>query len=312
VGSGVERNEPAEDAPMPARAIEPNLTLNGRLGRPGEVDRYRLALSKGKGVRIRVTAAELGSGLDSVLTVRDSKGGILAENDDASDVSSGSGVRGSAFAGVFPDPDSQIDLVPECDDWVTVEVRDRFGRGGPEFAYRIEAGEPSADFEVLVLEDRGSDLGSRNAGQGTFPASGAFHLVPGSETVVTFRVVMDGQPGPVAVRALDLPPGVTARPVIVRAHGPGVRRYAGGRVVVPGELLLQAGPDAPLRLGWMRIEATTPEDAKTNGSHGLRREGYAILTLGTPVGPVPGRPVTHRINRFPVKVIRPTTVEISR
>ncbi len=63
-GDGPESFEPAE-------TLEIDRTLNGRIDKPGEIDRYRLRTRKGERVTVGgVVAASLGSWLDSVVAVR--------------------------------------------------------------------------------------------------------------------------------------------------------------------------------------------------------------------------------------------------
>ena len=146
VGEGLEPIENPSETAGTGQALESGATLNARLDRPGEVDRYRLAVSKGKPLRLTIRASSLGSWLDSVLRVRDASGRVLAENDDASGVLR----AGRAAAGMrdAANLDSRLDLVPPTEGSVTVEVFDRFSRGGPEFSYRLIAGPPPLDFEV--------------------------------------------------------------------------------------------------------------------------------------------------------------------
>ncbi len=93
----------AADAPFgpgPPYSILVGEACNGAIGRRGEVDRYRMTVKKGEKFRIRVVAEPMGSWLDSVLTVRDAEGGVLAENDDSSVTNESPNRRGVNFMGV--------------------------------------------------------------------------------------------------------------------------------------------------------------------------------------------------------------------
>jgi hypothetical protein len=280
-GEGPERSEAEADV---SRDLEPGVTLNGRLDRPREVDRYRLKVARGDRVRVAVTAASLGSWLDSVVTVLDPSGKVLAENDDAEPRP-----RRSRAAATLLDPDSRLVLNADKDEEWSIKVADRYGRGGPEFAYRLEAG-PSRPGFVVVLALEGP-RGTRQGG----PASGAFNLEPGGEVVVPFRVAFEGRPGPVLVSAIDLPEGVTAEPATVRPL-PGGNRESD---VTSASLVLRAGATAPPGLSWMRVVAV----AGSGSSVRQTREVFAEVTLDAPDGPIPHRPVVRRLTRFPVQVV---------
>jgi hypothetical protein len=261
VGTGPERVE--------TEGAEPGTTLNGRIDRPGEVDRYRLEVRAGEPVRVAVVAAALGSWLDPVLTVRNDQGVVIAENDDAPSVEGESA-------------DSRLDLPAGTAGKVVVEVTDRFGDGGPGFAYRLVVGPPSADFGVELRPQGGPDAEEVGAGP-----SGAFHLRPGEEIAVPFRVRVEGRTGPITVRAGGLPTGVSAAPVTIRPAALG------------GSLRLRAAPDARRGRGEMQVVAT----ATTPDGLSLRRLAFASLALDAVRFAMPSRPVTVRITRFPVSVV---------
>ena len=96
--------------------------------------------------------ATLGSWLDSVLTLRDSKGNVVAESDDPG--LDPNAMNNNPFFNnngqTFP-IDSRIEYTPTSDGELTVEIEDRFGDSGPEFAYRLDFGPPRPDFSVKLL-----------------------------------------------------------------------------------------------------------------------------------------------------------------
>ena len=109
-----------------------NTIMNGRISKPHEVDRYRLAVEPGQKWLFELTAASLGtSRLDAILTVYDAAGKKLATGDD-----------GNGFDPVLPF------TVPQGASEITVNVEDLFGRGGPEFGYRLQARRQQPDFIV--------------------------------------------------------------------------------------------------------------------------------------------------------------------
>jgi len=93
--------------------------VEGVIQQPQEVDVYRFEGQAGQTVAIEVLAARHGSALDSVLTLHDAGGRILASNDDAQG------------------PDSRIAFkLPSAGTYFVV-VQDAHDQGGPAFGYRL-------------------------------------------------------------------------------------------------------------------------------------------------------------------------------
>ncbi|MCI0358970.1 MAG: hypothetical protein L0211_10870 [Planctomycetaceae bacterium] len=136
-----EPNDTAEHA----KAVALPLVLNGRIQVPGDIDAWQVQLTKGKPVVFEVRTARLGSPLLPVLTIRDESGKQLAQADEAS---AGEGVLSFTFS-------------PPADGKYVVEIRERFARrGGPQFAYRMQAAEPIADVRILVPDALAIDVGT--------------------------------------------------------------------------------------------------------------------------------------------------------
>jgi hypothetical protein len=115
--------------------------IDGLLEAPGDEDAYAVDVRAGQPLQARTLAAQLGGRfLDTVLEVRDLAGKVLAENDD---VITGQGT-------VIGNPDSSLVWIPEEDGRVLVCVRDRTGRGGPAFAYRLKIRNEHAGFQLLT------------------------------------------------------------------------------------------------------------------------------------------------------------------
>lgn len=131
--------EPNDESPAAAVATPSPMTspaaFNGIIEKPGDVDCFKFAAKKGQQVDIRVHARSIRSPLDSVLTIRRSKGGNVASNDD-----SGS-------------PDSYLRFTAPADDDYILQVTDLLKQGGPDYVYRIEAGPVVPKF-VMTLPER--------------------------------------------------------------------------------------------------------------------------------------------------------------
>lgn len=308
-GDGPEIVEPAGRADGPPIEVASGLTVNGRLARPGEVDAYRLPVRAGVKVRARVEAFALGSWLDSVLVVRDSEGNTLAENDDTPGAVRPDRARSVGATGI-PEgsPDSSVECEAKADGFLTIEVADRYGRGGPEYGYRLAIGPAQPDFSVTLL------LGNPNANAAAIanpgpsrPARltpgqfGVFNLRPGSSTPINLIVVPEGRPGPVEIRAEGLPDGVTADPISIRLPGPprqGPAGVASGVVrPVADYLLLKVAPHAAPGVGELRVVATArPEPGRI-----LAREASA--TIGVDLSSGDSRPITRVITRIPIRIV---------
>jgi hypothetical protein len=66
-----------------AQALKPPATVRGRIENPDDVDVFSFTARSGQTVVAEVSAARYGSLLDSLLTLYDARGNVLASNDDA-------------------------------------------------------------------------------------------------------------------------------------------------------------------------------------------------------------------------------------
>ena len=124
----------AQNLPFPA-------IVNGTIGKPDDVDIYRFEGKAGQRVALETRARQLGSPLDTLLTLADSRGKILATHDDQTNV----------FTGLLTDHcDSTIMARLLADDTYEVRVRDNRGKGGPDYHYRLRLSEPRPGFELWV------------------------------------------------------------------------------------------------------------------------------------------------------------------
>ncbi|MFN0199231.1 MAG: PPC domain-containing protein [Planctomycetaceae bacterium] len=101
--------------------------LNGRIGQPGEKDLWSFTAKQGEVWTFDLQAGRWGSPLDSVLTLMDDKGTVLASADD---IQAGNS-------------DSQLTWTAPAEGTFQVTVTDRSSnRGGREFAYRLKIAGP--------------------------------------------------------------------------------------------------------------------------------------------------------------------------
>lgn len=268
VGAGVERLESGGEG-----TLNKGEAMNGMIAKAGEIDRFRLQVERRELVELRVRAERLGSWLDSVLTVRNARGEVVAENDDPP-ATLGAGGREQ-------ETDSRIGVrAEEAGQWV-VELIDRYGRGGAEYGYRLERAPFEPDFAIRVNLKRAGE--------------GEFNTPTNSEIAVPFAVVAEGATGPITVSAEGLPEGVRSEPVVVRVRG------LNGKGA--GELRIKVGRRASAALSRLRVVGT----ARLASGKVIEREGSAEVQVGTaPVGAeAASRTAYHQVQSFPIRVTRP-------
>ncbi len=194
-----------EGEPIPVPAA-----LNGVLAEPGEVDRWEVRLTQGQQIRVSTWARRLRSPLDPVTFVR-GEGGSVDNDDDA----------GS--------PDSGLEFGAQRDGTYVVEVRDHLGRGGPDFAYRVEIAPPRPVVRLATAGD---------VREVAVPRGGL--------ASVPLRVERGGLGADLEVLLEGLPEGVTAE----------VLPTAAPTEVVP--VLLRAAPEAAAAATGARVRALRP------------------------------------------------------
>lgn len=201
--------------------------VNGALSREGEEDRFPIVAEAGKPLRFWTVAAQLGlPGIDTVLELRDASGKIVASHDD---VMSGQGTP-------VGNPDSSLVYLPAESGKFTLSVRDRIGRGGAGFAYRLHVKSEHAGFQLLTSPEN-------------------FTLRRGSaEKLTVFLIREPGFEGEVPVWFENLPAGITAERGTFRADQAFGPSADGDNMIIP-EMSLSISASAgvppgeyPLRL----------------------------------------------------------------
>jgi hypothetical protein len=166
--------EAIEGRDMQNEPLPTPIVLNGRIGEPGEVDTWSLAVKKGEPLTIETRAARLGSPLDAVVVIHDAADKEVAR------------VEG----------DKSTEWTPTVDGTFHLLIRDRFrSRGGPAFAYRVKVSSARPDFRLTLPLDAAS-------------------LLRKGQTKIKLEVArLGGFKEPIAIVAENLPEGVTALPL---------------------------------------------------------------------------------------------------
>lgn len=180
----IREHEP-NDQTHQAAELKPGTIANGRIERAGDLDHYAMSLAKGDSMQLEVRAARLGSPLDAVLLVLDDTGKEVARGDD---------LPGGS-------PDCELKFTAAKDGKYTVVVQERFAsRGGPAFAYRLRCTEPAGDFQLdMTVDSLAVDIGS-------------------TKKLPINITRLGGFAGPITLAVENLPAGVTAPPVEVKAN----------------------------------------------------------------------------------------------
>ncbi|HSV72834.1 MAG TPA: hypothetical protein VLH79_03650 [Chthonomonadales bacterium] len=218
----VAEREP-NDAPAGAQALRGAVAVDGRIGRPGDVDVYRVLGKPRSKVVAEVAARRLGSPLDPTLELTDAAGRRLAFNDDFVDRAAGL---------ITHHADSRVEAALPASGVAFLTVRDAQRMGGPDHAYRLRVGPPRPDFDLRVT-----------------PASVTVRA--GARAAVTvYALRRDGFDGPIALRLAGAPEGFAIEGGAVAAGEERVRLT----LTAPA-----SGPDEPLSL---RLEGVATVDGR--------------------------------------------------
>ena len=120
------------------------LTVNGRIGRDGDEDLFRISAEAGASLAFQVDAEKYGSVLDSSLTLLDTTGKVLASNDDAK------------WPGRALNRDGLINFKFKDKGDYFVKVSSLYRRGGPDHVYRLTVQPATPDFMLSLSTDRPS------------------------------------------------------------------------------------------------------------------------------------------------------------
>jgi hypothetical protein len=243
-------DDPEMTAPVADSIVLP-ATINGRLAKSGQVDRYRVRVSPGEPLAFRIQARELGtSKLMAVITVLDEKGKMLARSGDEPLADDVYNVNQSRTAG---DPMLRV-KVPEGSSNVVVTLEDLALRGGANYAYRLNVESVAQDFRVFL-----------NAPFVNVPAGGS--------AILPVTVQRQGYDGEVQLRVSNVPPGLRVEAGYVVAGGP-VKETSQNRNS-RGTLILTAEPGVALAPLDLMVEGV---GKLPDGSSLIRRaEGPAMI-----------------------------------
>lgn len=174
----VEPNDTIETATVVA--VKAPATLNGVLGKPGDVDWFALELAKDQKLNIQGFAKTIGSAADLELVMFDADGREVRRIDDT-ELDEASFLFNAGKAGLY-----------------RLQVRDIARDGGPEFAYRIEvrSGGPQIQLQSEATE---------------------FTIPQGTYQPLALKVTRIEFKGEIQLELRGAPPGVTLQPNVIPA-----------------------------------------------------------------------------------------------
>jgi hypothetical protein len=180
--------------------LHPPIALNGIIAEKAQEDWFRFPAVKGQLLEAHVYSRKLRSPLDSVIEVFDVAGKSLASDDDASGV------------------DSLVKFTPAESTNYFIRIRDTFGKGGPDFAYRIEVAPPKPQIQVKIPEVARNDTQSRQSI--SVPRGNRFATLlsvkrANVDSDVSLR--MEGLPQGMTMLAEKMPAKIDSMPLVLEA-----------------------------------------------------------------------------------------------
>jgi Bacterial pre-peptidase C-terminal domain len=218
------------------------LAFNGIIAKPGDADLFKFMAKKDQEFDFTVHARRLGSSLDPVIDILNSKGNSVARNDDS---------------GGTPDS-SQRYRIP-ADGEYFVKVTDQLKRGGPAFVYRVEATEQSPSVTLFIPDTARYDYETRKS-----------IVVPrGNRFATLFNATRENFGDDLKLTFPKLPAGITvhAEPMVKGQSAVPVVFEATADAVIDGNLLepvaRSTDPAKPVAsrfrhlVEWVRIQNNT-------------------------------------------------------
>ncbi len=191
-----------------AGAIKLQSVVNGRIGRPGDVDLYRFKARKGETVKAAITARRLRSPLDSLLRLLDGDGTVLAWNDDMST----GGLATDRVGLLTHNADSELQFTIPTRGTYYLQVTDTQNQGGEQYAYRLSLAQPQPGFDVFVTPSSVTVPGS-TGGRATL------HVRRIDGFAGPVEVTLDGDSSHFLLSGGRIPAGQDSIPVVIGRKG---------------------------------------------------------------------------------------------
>lgn len=248
----ISQSEEFEESQAADRDLPTTFNLNGCLCQSGKKDVYRFQGKAGQPLHFSTLAAQIGvPRLDSVLQLRDSAGKKLAENDD---VVAGQG-------SLLGNSDSSLFYTPKEDGPLFLTVRDRTGRGGPDFQYRLKVDNRAPSFQLFTTPE------NFTAAQG------------GTGTIKVHLVREAGFEGEVSVWFEGFPPGIEPPKGKFRADQLFEPNADGADMIIP-EIAFSVSVPSSVLPGRYPIRVFGVASNEEGNSNRRVVEGHATVMIG--------------------------------
>ena len=220
------------DKPEQAQRLAVPCAVTGQFSAPKDVDHYVFSAKKDEKFSIDVSSERINSPADPDMEITDAQGKIVASVQDT-----GENIGQLRFSTSTRDIVYTFTAPKDGDYTLHLEHVYSQVQGGEQYQYRLEIRkDPAPDFRLVCSPTHDIHIDSHCVYQG-----GRQRL-----DVLVWR--MNGHDEPITVEAKNLPPGVTADPIVI-GHG-----------VKWGTLIVTAASDAPIGEGEIEIVGTAPRD----------------------------------------------------
>lgn len=254
VADGIELTEvEPNDAPTNAQPVALPATLNGRIGRAGDVDRFAFSAKKNERFNFHVRAAALHSPLAARLRVEDTNGVQLVQQEGGDNT------------------DPRLGWNAPTDGTFVVAISDMYGNGGAHHVYRIETTAAPPHFTATI-------------------PTHAFYVENGKTNEIKVTVArVEGFKEKLVLSVKGLPDGVTAKPADVPDKNGEVKV----ELVASAEAKPASGPleiilSAPgVRPPMSRAATFSLRGTETRGDRLLNEGHVAWLTVANKPAPPP-------------------------
>jgi len=217
----VEPNNATNEVAAAAPAVP--AAFNGIISKKGDADLFRFTAKKDQNLDVQVWGRRLGSPIDSLLQVLNTRGNVQATSDD----SGGS-------------PDSGTRFRVPADGEYFVKVTDHQGRGGPGFTYRVEVSEAPSQVTLTIPDTARYDNETRKS----------IVVARGNRLAILFNTARDNFSGALDLKFDGLPKGV-------KYYTDTVSNNVSAQVVV-----FEADADAPVDGNLLTPVAKSVDDSK--------------------------------------------------
>jgi len=271
-------DEGDNDAAENAQKITVPCEIAGRIEKKSDRDWFVFHATKGDVYSIELMGDRLGSPLDMYFTLRNPKGTVITEQDDANEV-----LSPQFFSRTFDPPRYRFTASADGDYQILVGSRDAYVQAGPRHGYQLRITPEQPDFRLIAMPP--ANLLPQQQQQQPLLPGAAVVGQHGNQVIQLFVWRRDGFNGDIELTGKDLPAGMNILPQVLTA------------AQKQGFLVVSAAADAASWTGPIRIIGT----ANVQGKKLVREARPATITWPVPQINIPS---ISRVDRSFVLAIR--------